>query len=65
MLMTGEMDWIKCQDTFDFDLSYIANNEEEFYFQSTKDAPRGKVVRYDLDVPVYLSAAKVMFRKQG
>jgi len=52
-LIVGKLEWIKIKDDFDYGLAYIANNGNVFYFQSNHNAPKGKVVRYDLDNTVY------------
>ena len=50
----GKLDWIKIKDDFDSSLCYIANNGNVFYFDTNLNAPKTKVVRYDLDRPVSL-----------
>jgi len=45
------LEWIKIKDDFDSGLYYIANNGNVFYFESNLNAPRTKIVRYDLDRP--------------
>lgn len=50
---TGELEWIKVKDDFEGGLRYIANNDNVFYFESNYEAPNTKVVRYDLDHPVF------------
>ena len=50
---TGELEWIKVKDDFEGGLRYIANNDNVFYFESNHEAPNTKVVRYDLDHPVF------------
>lgn len=53
VLKTGELEWIKVKDDFEGGLRYIANNDNVFYFESNHEAPNTKVVRYDLDHPVF------------
>jgi hypothetical protein len=52
LLTSGKFEWIKIRDDFLSGLDYIANNANLFYFESNDEAPRGKVVRYNLDKPV-------------
>jgi prolyl oligopeptidase len=54
VLTSGHLEWIKIKDDFDYGLAYIANNGNVFYFESNQNAPKSKVVRYDLDNTVYL-----------
>jgi prolyl oligopeptidase len=48
----GQLEWMKIKDDFDSGLYYIANNGPVFYFESNLNAPKGKVVRYDVGQPV-------------
>jgi len=52
-LITGKLNWIKVKDDFESGLHYVANNENVFYFESNDNAPNTKVVRYDIDHPVF------------
>lgn len=62
----GELEWIKIKDDFESGLSYITNNGNVFYFESNLDAPRGKVVRYDVDYPVNLfKSCSANLQEQG
>ena len=42
------LDWIKIVDKFGAQYSYIANDGTLFYFMTNLDAPRYKIVKYDL-----------------
>jgi hypothetical protein len=53
-LTPGKLEWIKIKDDFDSGLTSIANNDNIFYFESNLDAPNSKIVRYDLDNPVWI-----------
>ena len=64
-LMKGKLEWIKIKDDFDSGLFYIANNGNIFYFESNLNAPKSKVVRYDLDHPVYAYATDPNTRNKG
>jgi prolyl oligopeptidase len=52
LILLGKFDWIKIKDDFDSGLSYVANSGNIFYFESNLNAPKGSLVRYDLDHPV-------------
>ncbi|KAF9933939.1 hypothetical protein FBU30_003883 [Linnemannia zychae] len=43
--------WTKVVDNFKAHYTYLANDDTVFYFTTNKDAPRDKVVRYDLSKP--------------
>ncbi|KAF9897310.1 hypothetical protein BX616_005827 [Lobosporangium transversale] len=45
------LDLIKVVDNFDAAYSYLANKDKIFYFKSNRDAPRSRVVKYDLTKP--------------
>jgi hypothetical protein len=59
VLIVGKLKWIKITDDFKSGLIYIANKNSVFYFRSNKDAPRGKIVRYDLDNPVLSRSMRI------
>ncbi|KAG0211043.1 hypothetical protein BGX28_008613 [Mortierella sp. GBA30] len=43
--------WVKVIDNFKAHYSYLTNDGTVFYFTTNKDAPRDKVVKYDLAKP--------------
>ncbi|KAF9160373.1 hypothetical protein BGX21_002872 [Mortierella sp. AD011] len=50
-IVPRDYQWIKLIDNFDASYSYLANDGTVFYFITNKDAPREKVVKYDLAKP--------------
>ncbi|GJJ75412.1 prolyl oligopeptidase [Entomortierella parvispora] len=50
-VITQGYEWIKLVDSFEADYSYLTNDDTVFYFQTNKDAPRDKIVKYDLAKP--------------
>ncbi|GJJ79234.1 prolyl oligopeptidase [Entomortierella parvispora] len=44
-------DWNKIVDCFKFRYYYLTNDGTVFYFETNKDAPRNKIVKYDLSRP--------------
>ncbi|KAG0056691.1 hypothetical protein BGZ83_003934 [Gryganskiella cystojenkinii] len=50
-VISADLPLNKVVDNFDAEYSYITNDGPVFYFQTNKDAPRYKVVRYDLSKP--------------
>ncbi|GJJ73050.1 prolyl oligopeptidase [Entomortierella parvispora] len=44
-------DWIKLADNFDARHVYLTNDGTLFYFRTNKDAPRYRIVKYDLAKP--------------
>ena len=61
----AELEWIKIKDDFDSGLSSIASNGNVFCFESNLDAPKKKIVRYDLDHPVSpIKLSRLIFRNK-
>jgi hypothetical protein len=52
LLISGKLEWIKIQDDFHAQLKYVDNNGEVFYFHTNDNAPKGKVVRYNVEAQV-------------
>ncbi|KAG0259288.1 hypothetical protein DFQ27_004155 [Actinomortierella ambigua] len=49
--VTKDLEIIKVVDNFDAGYEYLSNDNTVFYFKTNKDAPRYKVVKYDLNKP--------------
>jgi Prolyl oligopeptidase, N-terminal beta-propeller domain len=62
--ISGKLTWVKIKDDFDSGLEYITNIGNIFYFESNHNAPKYKVVRYDLDHPVSLFKDLLIGRKR-
>ncbi|KAF9311558.1 hypothetical protein BG003_007285 [Podila horticola] len=50
-VISADLPYNKIVDNFDAGYDYVTNDGPVFYFQTNKDAPRSKVVRYDLSKP--------------
>lgn len=44
----GQLPWIKLIDNFDAKYEYIANNDTEFFFCTTLNAPRKRLISIDI-----------------
>jgi prolyl oligopeptidase len=62
--IAGKLNWVKIKDDFESGLEYVANIGNVFYFESNHNAPKYKVVRYDLDHQVSLFKDLLTGRKQ-
>ncbi|KAI1321655.1 hypothetical protein EDD11_003135 [Mortierella claussenii] len=49
--ITGNMEFNRLADNFDAEYAYLINKGTTFYFQTNSDAPRSKIVKYDLAKP--------------
>ncbi|KAG0293686.1 hypothetical protein BGZ96_002477 [Linnemannia gamsii] len=50
-IITQDYEWNKLIDNFVVGSAYLANDDTLFYFHTNRDAPRDKVVKYDLAHP--------------
>ncbi|KAF8929428.1 hypothetical protein BGZ47_001060 [Haplosporangium gracile] len=50
-IISQDYGWNKLIDDFEVGSAYLANDGTLFYFQTNRDAPRDKVVKYDLAHP--------------
>ncbi|KAF9204633.1 hypothetical protein BGZ49_005065 [Haplosporangium sp. Z 27] len=50
-IVPRDYQWTKVIDNFDAHYGYLTNDGTVFYFTTNKDAPRDKVVKYDLAKP--------------
>ncbi|GJJ71627.1 prolyl oligopeptidase [Entomortierella parvispora] len=50
-IITQEYEWNKVVDDFEALYDYLANDDTLFYFWTNSDAPRNKIVKYDLAHP--------------
>ena len=54
--------WQKIKDDFEGSIDYIANNDSKFWWQTNRDAPKSKIVTFDLDKPQEASLQRhIMF----